>query len=112
MNQKEELDAQHLLDVLHISRSHDLVAGQTARESGSLVLQVVTAVSLLPLELARTGELEALLGATVGLLLRHSCRSPYVFLRPYGHRFMRYPIRVPAVYMSAGHRMQTATGTR
>ena len=47
------------------------------------MLQVVAAVRLLALNLAATGELEALLSTRVGLLLRHSCRSPYNHPRTY-----------------------------
>ena len=46
------------------------------------MLQVVAAVRLLALNLAATGELEALLSTRVGLLLRHSCRSPYIHPPP------------------------------
>jgi len=72
------LETEHPLDGLDVRLGDQLVRGQATGDAGGLVLQVVAAVSLLALELAATGELEALLGATMGLELRHIRRSPYL----------------------------------
>src|SRR3978361_1827898 len=72
------LDAEHPLDDLGVRLGDHLVARQAAGQGGGLVLQVVAAVCLLAHELAATGQLEALLGSTVGLHLRHGNRSPNI----------------------------------
>lgn len=72
------LETEHPLDGLYVRLGDQLVRSQTTGDAGGLVLQVVAAVSLLALQLTATGDLEALLGATMGLELRHIRRSPYL----------------------------------
>ena len=63
---KRCLLTQHLLDNLCLAAGNDLVRSQTTGQTRGLVLQVVAAVRLLALNLAATGELEALLSTRVG----------------------------------------------
>src|SRR5690349_4718102 len=63
--------AEKLLDDLGVGGRHDLVLVQTGLALRGLELEVVAHPGLLLLDLAAAGDLEALLGPGVGLLLRH-----------------------------------------
>src|SRR5690349_2198984 len=63
--------AEKLLDVLGVGGRQDLVRVEAAGAHRGLALEVVAHAGLLLLELPGTGDLEALLGPGVGLLLRH-----------------------------------------
>src|SRR4051794_11418354 len=60
-------DAEHALDSRNVDRSHGGVAVHLPNALGGLVLEVVTLAGSLMHELARTGDLDALLHPGVGL---------------------------------------------
>src|SRR6478609_11911170 len=70
---------QELLDLLLLGLVDHLGAAQAALALGGLVAEEVALVRLLVLEVALGGHLEALLGARMGLHLRH-VRDPFTWL--------------------------------
>src|SRR5688572_2354813 len=62
---------EELLGDLGVARGEDLLLGEAAGAARRLALEVVAKVRLLLHELSAARDLEALLGARVGLLLRH-----------------------------------------
>jgi len=78
----DRLAAEQLLYLLGITWGQNLVALKAAHALGGLALQQMAAVGLLMRDFASSGDLEALLGATVGLLLRHV--DPLLVVRWFG----------------------------
>src|SRR6187402_3597423 len=64
-------EAEELLGDLGVARCQDLLLVEAARATARLALEVVAHAGLLLHELSAAGDLEALLGTGVGLLLRH-----------------------------------------
>src|SRR6478735_4142596 len=64
-------EAEELLGDLCVARGQDLLLVEAARAAARLALEVVAHARLLLHELSAAGDLEALLGTGVGLLLRH-----------------------------------------
>src|SRR6478735_7807358 len=64
-------EAEELLGDLGVARGQDLLLVEPARTAARLALEVVAHARLLLHELSAAGDLEALLGTGVGLLLRH-----------------------------------------
>src|SRR5690606_23586417 len=64
--------AEKLLDLRGVARGHLGVAGEATRHAGRLVLEQVALAGALAEHLAGAGDLEALAGAAVRLVLRHS----------------------------------------
>src|SRR6478609_5920983 len=64
-------EAEELLGDLGVARCQDLLLVEAARAAAGLALEVVAHAGLLLHELSAAGDLEALLGTGVGLLLRH-----------------------------------------
>src|SRR4051795_11193764 len=76
--------AEQPLDPLDVGGRGDDVLGQPARLARGLLLELVDVVGLLAHDLALAGDAEPLLGAAVGLHLRHGSRSPRRLVRPVG----------------------------
>src|SRR5690606_24142784 len=64
--------AEKLLDLRGVARGHLGVAGEATRHTGRLVLEQVALAGTLAEHLAGAGDLEALAGTAVRLVLRHS----------------------------------------
>src|SRR6187401_584837 len=64
-------EAEELLGDLGVARCQNLLLVEAARAAARLALEVVAHAGLLVHELSAAGDLEALLGTGVGLLLRH-----------------------------------------
>src|SRR5689334_18343342 len=64
--------AEKLLDLRGVARGHLGVAGEATRHAGRLVLEQVALAGALAEHLAGAGDLEALAGTAVRLVLRHS----------------------------------------
>src|SRR5438876_12240267 len=78
------LAAEQLLQSRGIHGCNFLRAGEAARLLGRLLLEVVTHAGVLAQQLAAAGDLDALLGAAVGLVLRHVLFRPVRLLFGFG----------------------------
>src|SRR5947209_16886557 len=65
--------AEQLLDRLGVGGGEGRLQAEAPSDAARLALEVVAHAGLLLHDLAAAGDLEALLGAGVGLLLRHYC---------------------------------------